>query len=421
MKATGASQLSIIAASTLAIILSTVGQNSVLGVFLEQQSASLGITEMQFCLLLAISTLLAGAGMHALQGAVARRSTAFLAIATSVGSAAALLLWGGVVAFQSRLSLWSVLLLLTLCFTGIRLFLRGIFKIVGSSVVNEKATAAGRSRMMALSNVLAGAVFALLPLASYGLLRRTGFVVTVILFGVASIVVGILVWRVVSSTPDRGHRVVEKIVDAGAGSCTLAEARRTRRFWTYSMGLPLNTLIQSSASLMLLPIARYAEVDPSRAYSIYLPAMVIGLPCVFFATQKMGRHRTIFLIHQLALVASTLGFLFLDTALGFWAASLGFGVAAALYTAMASNLWPTVYGTAHAKAFYGYATAIDLGASAAGPILFGVVHHFWGVQVALMLVLPLPLVNVALVGIAAGQRRVRTHRQGAFAGELSTG
>ena len=396
--------LRVAAASMLAIVLSTVGQNSVLGVFMEQQAQALGIEALQFCVLLALGTLIAAVAMRLLRGCVARWSTSRLALVTAVASAGALASWGGIVVLESRLSPWSIALLLTLCFTGIRLFVRGIFKIVGASVVNEGSPAEQRSKTMALSNVGAGLVFAVLPLIAYHLLQAIGFLGTMLLFAVASLVAGALVFRVASESAATGSEraVATEVSDSRQRrSLGLDEAKRTRRFWIYTMGLPLNTLIQSSASLMLLPIARYAEVEPSRAYAIYLPAMIIGLPCVFIATRRMRNHPAIFVGHQLALVVSTLGFLFLGSGIGFWAAGLGFGVAAALYTAMAGNLWPTAYGTRHAKQFYAYATAIDLGASALGPILFGLVHYLWGVQVALMLVLPLPLFNVGAIGLSA--------------------
>ena len=402
------------AVSTGAIVLSCVGQNSVLGAFLEQQSRSLGVSELHFCGLLALATLLAAGGMQALKGPVSRWSTGRLALVTGVASAVALLLWGLLMVAESHLSPLSTLPLLVLSLTGIRLFLRGTFKIVSVSVVNENVEGRQRSLVMAMSSVAAGVVFAGMPLGTHVLLERLGFVTAVVVFAVGSIAAGAAVQIVATSGTKReatssenianGLRVAE---DGGRGQ-RLDEAKRSRLFWGYSLGLPLNTLIQSSASLMLLPIARAASVDPGRVYAIYLPAMVIGLPCVFFATRNMRHHREIFVLHQASLLISTLGFLTIETDAGWAAAGLGFGAAAGLYTAMASNLWPTAYGLRHAKAYYGFATTIDLCASAAGPLLFGVIHQCFGVQAALWGVLPLPLLAIVLVlSSARGQRSAR--------------
>ncbi|MEM9386903.1 MAG: MFS transporter [Pseudomonadota bacterium] len=410
---TNASSQQILAASTLAIILSTVGQNSVLGVFLEQQSNALGITELHFCLLLAASTLLAAAGMRWLQPYIASWRTSTLAALTALASAGSLMLWGVIAAAKLALGIWGALLLLTLCFTGIRLFLRGMFKILGATVVNEQAASTKRAKTMALSNALAGIVFAALPLLTHGLLERVGFELTMVVFAVASVVVGVLIFRVTSMPREEAAEALTDVAAEQGPSIPLDAAKRSPQFWIYAFGVPLSTLITSSASLMILPIAHYAGVSPPYAYAIYLPAMFVGFPCVYFATRTMHHHRVIFIAHQLALVITTLGFLFIATPLGFWATSIGFGAAAGLYTAMASNLWPTVYGTHYAKAYYGYATAIDLGASALGPVLFGVVHHFWGVQVALLLVLPLPLLGVLLMGV--------THLTATRARQVSTG
>ena len=446
------SQVEIAAVATLGIVLSCAGQNSVLGVFLDHQSKTLGIDEVHFCILLAGATLLAAGGMRWFETAVAQWPTARLAWMAGTTSAASLALWAVLIGTASRLSLAGASILLILSLTGIRLFLRGVLKIVAASVVNETVAQQHRARVMAISSAVAGVIFAGMPLATHGMLNAWGFSWTIGVYAAGSLAVGILTARVVSARDDgaqaeaqnappqaelrnappqaelrnappqaqprnappqaqprnappqaQPRNARQKVRDERPVDMTLTEAKQAPLFWTYAAGLPLNTLIQSSASLMILPIARQAGVEPNRVYSIYVLAMIVGLPCVYFATVNMRRHRAIFRLHQAALIVSTVGFITISNDAGWVAAGVGFGAAAGLYTAMASNLWPTVYGLRHAKAFYGFATAIDLAASAAGPLLFGVVHSFFGVQAALWLVLPLPVLTI-LSSLRAGQR-----------------
>jgi hypothetical protein len=177
----------------------------------------------------------------------------------------------------------------------------------------------------------------------------------------------------------------------------MAAARKSVLFWIYALGIPLNSLIQSSASLFMLSIAEYNQVSTAYAYSLLIPAALAGMPALVLATLFMSHHKIIFLVHQLAILASSIGFLFLHHPAGWLTTALCFGVAAGLYTALSSNLWPTMYGSQHVKEFYGTSAAIDLAFSAIGPIVFSVLDHFYGIQVALCVFLPLPLINSGLI------------------------
>lgn len=399
MSRTGSKQhIGAVALSVMATVIAVFGQNSFLGVFTDDLMSQLDLSFARFGLILMIATLVASVFVQKTGHWMDRLGTVKASLLMTAGGAASLLIFGMVPSLADRFSPLLAILVLGLGMTGFRLFFRGSFRLISSSIVTQAFSERQRGKAVAVSGVLSVVLSAPLPfLAHYfHAAREQGLLIACMLGGLILFGSCALAMRHHLNGPV-SKAVVRHDTDDAMPATPLMEARQRADFWLYMLGVPMYSLLLSSVILFLNSVSAHAGVAYAKGLSFYIGAAVIGIPLFVWASMNMKKSRLVFLVYQVSIAVSFAGFLNLGSSLGQFMAFSGFGVASALYSALSMNLWPRLYGRKHANQFFGFAASFDLVATAVGPLLFGLVVDGFSVAWALRIGIMVPLVMSALL------------------------
>lgn len=384
---------------TLLAVLTAPGQTAAVSALIDPMIDGLGVSRSTIATCYLIGTLTGAAAMptvgRALDRFGARRTTAVIG---AVFAAALFLLSGA-----------TGVVLLTVGFVGIRLAGQGALGLAASTTVS-RWFARRRGLVLGLLNAVSAAAISLTPVLLTALLPSLGWrrvwaveavvvlvvVVPVALFGLRDRPTDL------GQSPDGDHRVVRVIEPVAERGATRAEALRTPFFWVVAAAAAASGMLATAVAFHQIDLLGERGFSGAQAAANFVPQTVAGLLGALLVGVVVDRaHPSAVLVAPMLLLAGGLvSAVYVNPG---WS-GIGFGVVlgvagGSLRTAEAAIL-PKIFGTLHLGALRGLVTAVTVGSTAFGPVLFAVVRESTGGYTAALLggaVLPLLVAVAALV------------------------
>ncbi len=162
---------------------------------------------------------------------------------------------------------------------------------------------------------------------------------------------------------------------------SLKEARITRAFWAFTLGLSLSALYISGLTFHVVSVFDAAGISKDMALGIFIPASLIAVVIQFvfgYASDYM-RLKYILYLFLAGMFCTGLGLAMLGGPwLAYYMIITGNGVVWGLYTVLIGVTWPRFYGLKHLGAISGFSLSWIVIASALGPYLFSLSYNFSG-------------------------------------------
>lgn len=321
-------------------------------------------------------------------------------------------MFGGVLV---GLSTVSSIVGLTVGFVGIRLAGQGALSLTATTAAalwfqRRRGTAVG------LVTALGTMGISLTPLLIEGVIAQYGW-------RTAWLVEGIAVWVIVvpvallgmrdrpadvgqrpdgapardSTTTD--GRVLELAPEAGS---TTREATRSGYFWVVTLGTVVSGLLVTAVAFHQISILTARGMSITEAAANFVPQTVAGLLATLAAGILCDR------VSPRLLVTLSMGALALSLAWATWVTpglsavlfGLLLGAAGGSIRAVEAATFPRYYGTRHIGSIRGFVTALGVGATAFGPLLFAAAFDTQGTYTAVLAssaALPILIAVAALV------------------------
>ena len=385
---------------TLLAALTAPGQTAAVSALINPMIDGLGVSRSTIATCYLIGTLAGAAAMptvgRALDRHGARRTTAVIG---AVFAAALFLLSGA-----------TGVVLLTIGFVGIRLAGQGALGLAASTTVSRWFTRR-RGLVLGLLNAVSAAAISLTPVLLPTLLPSLGWRRV---WAVEAVVVLLVVVPVawfglrdlpsdLGQSPDGDHRVVRATEPVAEWGATRAEALRTPFFWVVAAAAAASGMLATAVAFHQIDLLGERGFSGAQAAANFVPQTVAGLLGALLVGVVVDRARpSVVLAAPMLLLAGGLVWaVFVNPG---WS-GIGFGVVlgtagGSLRTAEAAIL-PKVFGTLHLGAMRGLITAVAVGSTAFGPVVFAVVRESTGGYSAALFggaVLPL-LVAVAAFSV----------------------
>ena len=154
---------------------------------------------------------------------------------------------------------------------------------------------------------------------------------------------------------------------------SLAEAKRTRAFWLFTLAQMISALYISGLTFHVVSVFNSAGMDYEMAISIFMPASIIAIVVQFIASWISDYIRLKYLLtfFLLGMISTTSALMFLgDNKLSYWMLVSGNGITWGLYIVLAAVTWPRFFGLKNLGAISGFSLSWLVIGSALGPYLF---------------------------------------------------
>ncbi len=196
------------------------------------------------------------------------------------------------------------------------------------------------------------------------------------------------------------------------GGATLAEARRDPVFWIYALSLSAHALFGTAITFHIVSLFAEYGRPASEAFGYFLPVAIVSVAVNLLASAVADYTRLKpHLVTMLSLfLLGTLGLLSLDTDLGYWVLTIGFGAGSGLWIAISTLAFIRFFGRAHLGAITGLNASIMVFASAIGPVLFSVLRDFSGSYSAAIYACATMLAVLLAAGIIIAQPDPKARR-----------
>lgn len=188
---------------------------------------------------------------------------------------------------------------------------------------------------------------------------------------------------------------------------TLAEALRTKAFWVFAVGLASASMLNTGLTFHLFSIFKDSGLSAAVTASVFIPLAATGALAQLGSGVLADRVPVRYMLALgLLLMAAVL---VLAPQLSSVEMALGLGVLMGLQGGIemivASVVWPQYFGRQHMGAITGLASTIMVGASALGPMPFGIARDLIGNYTAVLTWFALLPLALAVAALLFGQRQ----------------
>jgi cyanate permease len=162
---------------------------------------------------------------------------------------------------------------------------------------------------------------------------------------------------------------------------SLAEARKTRAFWLFTLAQMISALYISGLTFHVVSVFDSVGMDKATAIGIFLPSSIIAIVIQFIASwiSDYIRLKYLLLVFLLGMISTTAALMFLDDSkLSYWILISGMGVTWGMYIVLAAVTWPRFFGLKNLGAISGSSMSLQVIGSALGPYLFSVAFDLNG-------------------------------------------
>lgn len=384
---------------TLLAALTAPGQTAAVSALIDPMIDGLGVSRATIATCYLVGTLCGAAALPSVGRALdrfgARRTTA----AIGVTFAAALAL----------LSVSTGVVLLTVGFVGIRLAGQGALGLSAATTVSRWFSRR-RGLVLGVLNAVSAAAISLTPVLLTALVPSLGWrrvwAVEAAVVLVVVVPVALLGLRDrpadLGQLPDGDHRVSTATTPLAEWGVTRGRALRQPFFWVVAAATAAGGLLSTAVAFHQIDLLGAQGFTATQAAANFVPQTVAGLlgALVVGAVVDRVRPGPVLAVPMLLLAVGLASATLVSPG---WS-GIGFGVVlgvagGSLRTAEAATL-PAVFGTLHLGSLRGLVTAITVGSTAFGPLLFAVVRDATGGYREALLggaVLPLLVAVAALV------------------------
>lgn len=395
----------IVAMSVAVYAMSAPGQTAGISASIDPLIRDLGVSRTQISTSYLIGTLAGAAALPLLGNALDRYGIRRVLTAIAAVFGAVLI----------ALSAVTEIVGLTAGFAGIRAMGQGALTLAASTAV---ALWFDRRRGFALglSTALGMAAISLAPVLFERLVSELGWRTAWFLEGLA-------VWVVVLPIALLGMR--DRPADLGqhpdgvapaAGTqtrpwgWTRAQAARTGMFWVFSAGVATSSMLVTALAFHQISLLGERGLSPAAAAANFLPQTAATLLATLGVGALVDRvaPRLLLPVSMVLLSAALLWARVADPGLSAIGLGLTIGAAAGSVQVLGQAAFPRYYGVAHVGAIRGIVTAVGVGASAVGPLLFALGRGQTGSYAGILLVsAAVPLVVAIAVLLTPPPRTVR--------------
>jgi OFA family oxalate/formate antiporter-like MFS transporter len=162
---------------------------------------------------------------------------------------------------------------------------------------------------------------------------------------------------------------------------SLAEARKTRAFWLFTLAQMISALYISGLTFHVVSVFDSVGMDKAVAISIFIPASVIAIIIQFIASwiSDYIRLKYLLIFFLFGMICTTGALIFLgNSKLSYWLLISGNGITWGMYIVLAAVTWPRFFGLKNLGAISGFSMSWQVIGSALGPYLFSVVFDLNG-------------------------------------------
>jgi sugar phosphate permease len=392
----------ILAVGTLGGIMTSPGQTYAVSVFIDYFIKDLGLSRSLVSTLYSAGTLTASFALPFVGRQFDRRGARLMIALFSLLLGLACIYMGFV----------RNAMMLGLGFFALRLLGQGSLSLVSKNAINQWWV---RRRGMAMG--ISGVAAALLGLGGFPTLinwliglagwREAYFALGLILL----LLMFPLGWIFIRNRPEE-YGLVPDGMAGGEGegedggfveeNWTLAEALRTPAFWLVSAGLAAMSMLNTGLTFHLFSIFKDSGLSSTVAASVFIPIAATGALAQLGSGILIDRV-SIRLMLALALLIEAVVLVMapmlssVEMALGF---GVLMGVQGGIEMIIASVVWPQYFGRLHMGSITGLASTLQVGASALGPMPFGIARDLVGSYTSVLTgfaALPLLLGVVTLI------------------------
>lgn len=312
------------------------------------------------------------------------------------------------------LSLVSTIVGLTVGFIGIRLAGQGALSLTATTAAalwfqRRRGTAIG------LVSAIGSMGISLTPLLIEGVIAEFGWRTAWLLEGIAVwlVVVPIALFGMRDRPADLGqrldgrHAVPSSDSEGGAAGgqeagVTTREASKTGYFWVVTLGTMVSGLLVTAVAFHQISILTARGLSTVEAAANFVPQTVAGLLAALATGVLADR------LSPKVLVTAAMGALSLSLAWAIWVTpglsailfGLLLGAAGGSIRAVEAATFPRYFGTRHIGSIRGFVTALGVGATAFGPLLFAWAFDTQGSYTSVLVVsvaLPVLIIVAAIV------------------------
>lgn len=379
----------VVAVGALGVLMSVPGQTMGVSVFTDSLLTALGLTRGQLSTAYMCGTIGSACLMPYAGRLYDRLGSRIMAVVASVSLAVVLVVLsrsdavaGHVATTLGLAAPTAAYAVIALAFFALRFWGQGVLTLTSHNMV-AKWFDRRRGLASGLSGILTALGFSIAPLALDGLIRQFGWrgawvVMAAVVGGLFAFVASAL-YR--DNPEDCGLRPdgvppaePETSDDEGAAEpCwTLAEARRTWAFWTFSLSLALSALYTTGLTFHVVSIFDAAGMTRTQAVMIFLPISVVAVLARFACGWLSDRVALQWLLAGMlaSMATSMVGLSHLKPG---WPVAMivaGNGLSTGIFGLLSAVTWANFFGRRHLGAISGLNMSMIVLLSAIGPVLF---------------------------------------------------
>ena len=162
---------------------------------------------------------------------------------------------------------------------------------------------------------------------------------------------------------------------------SLAEARRTKAFWLFTLAQMISSLYISGLTFHVVSVFDSVGMTKEIAISIFVPASIIAIIVQFIASwiSDYIRLKYLLAVFLLGMISTTSALMFLGSSqLSYWMLVSGNGITWGMYIVLAAVTWPRFFGLKNLGAISGFSLSWLVIGSALGPYLFSLAFELKG-------------------------------------------
>ena len=165
---------------------------------------------------------------------------------------------------------------------------------------------------------------------------------------------------------------------------SLAEARKTRAFWLFTLAQMISALYISGLTFHVVSVFDSVGMDKATALHIFVPASIIAIFIQFIASwiSDYIRLKYLLIVFLLGMISTTSALMFLgESKLAYWMLISGNGITWGLFIVLSAVTWPRFFGLKNLGAISGFSLSWLVIGSALGPYLFSLAFDLHGTYV----------------------------------------
>ncbi len=388
----------ILAAGTIGIIMSLPGQTIGVSIFTENLLKDLDINRNNLSLAYLIGTV--GSGVlitwaGKLYDRFGARAMAFIA-ALMLGLM--LLFLTRVDSFSQSLSRWrglstalSTFVLLAIGFWGIRFFGQGLLTMVSRNMV-MKWFNRRRGFANAVLGIFSAFGFSLAPRIFSQIIDRLDWqgtwLLLAVIVGVGFVIFLLIFYR---DSPGNCGCIADGKKKTGIRTrrppslpdkeYSLQQARLTRAFWAFTLGLTLAAMYISGLIFHIVSVFGSVGQNRGAALGIFVPMSLIAIAVQFSCgyLSDYVRLKYLLMVFMAGMLTTSTGLLLLGGgSASIWLIITGNGVVWGLYTVLIAVTWPRFFGLKNLGAISGFSLSLGVIGSAVGPYLYSLSFYLTG-------------------------------------------